>query len=235
MTSYQLFPNLTADEIEGLTADIKARGVMVPVELDDEGHILDGHHRVMIADSLGIGYPTVVREGWAEDQKLVHVVALNAHRRHLTADQRAEVVATLRKAKLSTRAIARAVGVGVATVHRDLAGVPNGTGETVAGADGKTYPARRPTAGDLPLTDAHAAKFPALAAADLRVQLSQAMYAFGKPGAFNPEDWADRIPRLRPEDLALLRQHMAYIHRWLDKWDRLLDRPVLAIVEGSPE
>lgn len=34
--TYQLFPNLTADEFEALTADIRERGVMVPVELDED-------------------------------------------------------------------------------------------------------------------------------------------------------------------------------------------------------
>jgi hypothetical protein len=85
---YQILPNLTTDEMEALTADIRERGVMIPVELDDQGEILDGHHRVMIADSLGISYPTIVRDGWTEAQKFIHVVALNAHRRHLTSAQK---------------------------------------------------------------------------------------------------------------------------------------------------
>lgn len=145
---YQLFPNLTADEMEALTADVKERGVMVPVEVDENGDILDGHHRAMIADSLGITYPTVVREGWTEDQKLVHVVALNAHRRHLSAIERSEVVGRLRKERLSVRAIAKAVGVPKSTVHDDIAGVrvrtPGDLPSTTAGSDGRTYSATRP-------------------------------------------------------------------------------------------
>ena len=43
---YQFLPDLTSDEYEALKADIRERGVMVPVELDEAGHILDGHHRV---------------------------------------------------------------------------------------------------------------------------------------------------------------------------------------------
>lgn len=159
---YQLFPNLTADEMEALTADIKERGVMVPVEKDEDDNILDGHHRVMIADSLGIGYPTVVRTGWSEDQKLVHVVALNAHRRHLTAIERADVVSQLRKAKLSTRAIAKAVGVGKDTVRRDLAVGAIAPPDAVTGTDGKSYPATQPFRPRLP----HAYHAPAPAPTD---------------------------------------------------------------------
>lgn len=144
---YQLFPNLTLDEMEALTADIAERGVMVPVELDEDGAILDGHHRAMIADSLGITYPTVVREGWTEDQKLTHVVALNAHRRQLSAIERAEVVARLRQERMSTRAIAKAVGVGKDTVRRDLGiGAFAPMPDTITTADGRTYPATRPRA-----------------------------------------------------------------------------------------
>lgn len=141
---YQLFPNLTADEMEALTADIQERGVMVPVEVDEVGEILDGHHRAMIADSLGLPYPTTVRDGWDELQKLTHVIALNAHRRHLTGDQRAEVVARLRKEGKSTRAIGKVVGVSHVTIQNDLAGkdLPP---ERVNGSDGKSYPATRPT------------------------------------------------------------------------------------------
>jgi phage N-6-adenine-methyltransferase len=142
---YQLFPNLTADEMEALTADIKDRGVMVPVEVDEAGEVLDGHHRAMIADSLGLPYPTIVRDGWDELQKLTHVIALNAHRRHLTGDQRAEVVARLRKEGKSLRAIAGVVRVDVATVHRDLSGVADATPERVNGSDGKSYAATHPT------------------------------------------------------------------------------------------
>jgi hypothetical protein len=93
---YQLLPSLTDAEMVDLTADIKERGVMVPVEIDEHGAILDGHHRVMIADSLGIDYPTVVRSGWTEAQKVIHVVALNAHRRHLTSAQKHDLNALIR-------------------------------------------------------------------------------------------------------------------------------------------
>lgn len=141
---YQLFPNLTADEFDALSADIRERGVMVPVEVDENGDILDGHHRAMIADSLGIEYPKVARTGWTEDQKLVHVVALNAHRRQLSAVERADVVGRLRRERLSTRAIAKAVGVDARTVRRDLSGGANASPESVEGSDGRTYPARRP-------------------------------------------------------------------------------------------
>lgn len=62
----------------------------------------------------------------------------------LPRPERREIVSTLRQEGMSTRAIAAATGVGVGTVHRDLAaGVPSGTPE-VRGTDGKTYAPTQP-------------------------------------------------------------------------------------------
>ena len=38
MNNYQVMPDLTADEYAELKADIKARGVMVPIEFDEQGN-----------------------------------------------------------------------------------------------------------------------------------------------------------------------------------------------------
>jgi hypothetical protein len=90
---YQLFPDLPADDYAALKADIARHGVMVPVEYDDEGNILDGHHRVRAFMELayeGVAlddYPRVIREGLSEKQKRSHVRRLNILRRHLTREQ----------------------------------------------------------------------------------------------------------------------------------------------------
>ena len=63
-------------------------------------------------------------------------------------EHRTQVVATLADARMSVRAIAKLLGVGVATVYRELLrsrGVPTGTPEppnamSTLGRDGKTYP-----------------------------------------------------------------------------------------------
>lgn len=86
--SYQLLPELAADDYARLRADIAERGVLVPVEVDEHGAILDGHHRQRIADELGVECPTVTRIGMAEHEKRLHAVALNLARRHLTDAQK---------------------------------------------------------------------------------------------------------------------------------------------------
>lgn len=145
---WQLLPGLGDDEYISLKNDIAARGVMVPVELDEHGAILDGHHRMRACRELGITeVPVVVRRGWDDEAKVAHVLGLNLHRRHLDAAQRATLVATLRARGTSLRAIAKQIGVGLATVHRAVAGVPSGTPEAparIVGTDGKAYLSSRP-------------------------------------------------------------------------------------------
>jgi ParB-like chromosome segregation protein Spo0J len=119
---YQLFPALTPDEKDALAKDIAERGVLVPVEVDENGVILDGHHRAMIADSLGIEYPTVTRTGMTEAEKLEHVFALNLARRQLNSQTRALVIALCRERGMSLRAIAGRLDVSHETVRNDLKG-----------------------------------------------------------------------------------------------------------------
>lgn len=82
---YQMLPPLRSEERTALEADIRARGVLVAVEKDENGDILDGHNRAEIADGLGIGYPVIVREFGSEQEKVEHVLKVNLARRHLDA------------------------------------------------------------------------------------------------------------------------------------------------------
>lgn len=123
---WQLFDALDADAYAALKADIRERGVLVPVEVDERGDILDGHHRVRAHTELraeGVAlpdYPSIVRYGLDEAGKRRHVIALNLYRRHLTPAQRAPFIRELRADGLTLRQIAATAGVSVKTVHRDL-------------------------------------------------------------------------------------------------------------------
>lgn len=144
---YQVMPPLTPAEYEALRADIRLRGVLVPVEIDAEtGAILDGHHRVRACEDLGIrNFPRVVRSGLTHEQRIAHALALNLNRRHLDPQARAAAVAALRAQGWSTRRIARETHLSQSTVVRDLhSGDPAGSPALVTGADGKRYAARRP-------------------------------------------------------------------------------------------
>ncbi len=116
---YQLLPPLTKDEFAGLEEDILANGVLVPVEYDEHGNILDGHHRVAICEKHGIkDWPRFVRKGLSEDRKRSFARSLNLRRRHLsTAQKRIVIEEQLRETpSLSSRAIGDQLGVDHKTV-----------------------------------------------------------------------------------------------------------------------
>lgn len=71
------------EEYAALEADILKRGIMFPVEKDEDGNTLDGHHREKIAKKHSLKCPTVVRRFKTEEEKREHVIKLNLARRHL--------------------------------------------------------------------------------------------------------------------------------------------------------
>jgi site-specific DNA-methyltransferase (adenine-specific) len=83
MLKYQLFDQLRPEEFTALKQDIRERGVLVPVEVDERGRILDGHNREKIAKELGVRYKTIIRKFKNEKEKLEHVLKINLLRRHL--------------------------------------------------------------------------------------------------------------------------------------------------------
>lgn len=76
-------PPHTEEEYAALKADISARGVQIPVEVDGGGQILDGHARWQACAELGVECPTVTRSFSSDDEKLEHVIKLNLIRRQL--------------------------------------------------------------------------------------------------------------------------------------------------------
>lgn len=144
MSKYQLFPALDSATEAALRASIRRFGVLVPVVRDQDGNLLDGHHRARIADDLGIKYRVdVVRVASADEGRAI-VETLNTDRGHrLKSDMRREVVADLREQGHSLRAIAGAVGVDKETVRKDLSPVDPSTPDRIVGRDGKSYPATR--------------------------------------------------------------------------------------------
>jgi len=148
---YQLLPPLSPEDYAALEADIIARGVLVPVEYDEAGNILDGHHRVQICESLGlVDWPRFVRKGLSEDEKRAHARALNLSRRHLTNAQKREIIeAQLKETpSISSRAIAARFGVHHSTVSTVRKRMEDG-GEIshhaeVVGRDGVRQPIAKP-------------------------------------------------------------------------------------------
>ncbi len=152
MSDYtDLIPPLSKGEFEALKSDIAARGVLIPVEFDEEGNLLDGYHRLRACKELGIeDWPSIIRVGLSEEEKRDHVRLVNLARRHLNREQRRELIRQklLETPEWSDRRVAGLLGVD----HKTVASIRRGsesTGEIphfdrTVGLDRKARPARRP-------------------------------------------------------------------------------------------
>ena len=147
MQDYQVMPPLTAEEYNELKTDIAQRGVMVPIEYDEHGNVLDGHHRLQICAELGIkDFPKVIRAGMTEAEKRTHARKLNMARRQLTATQKRQAIQDQLQEtpEMSDRQIAQAIGVANSTVTRNREKMVE-SGQLLqcnssCGADGKVRP-----------------------------------------------------------------------------------------------
>ena len=144
-----LFPALDVATEAALTESIRRFGVLVPVVRDQHGNLLDGRHRSRIADTLGAKYRVDVVNVADADEAAAIASTLNSDRRHLTAEQRREMVRHLREQGHSERAIAGAVGASKTQVHKDIDELVTSDQlnepDRVRSLDGKSRPASRPT------------------------------------------------------------------------------------------
>jgi hypothetical protein len=82
-----LLPPLSTEENDALRASIHADGVRDPVLIDEDGNILDGHHRLAISPDAPVH--VVIGSGqWSEARKEAFVCQVNYARRNLSNDQK---------------------------------------------------------------------------------------------------------------------------------------------------
>ena len=87
-----LVPQLSAEEYESLKQSIKENGLYVPIIVNQDGVILDGHHRYKICQELGIKEPkTLVQEFKEKLDEQLFVIDCNLKRRQLNNFQRTEL------------------------------------------------------------------------------------------------------------------------------------------------
>lgn len=146
---YQLFDDLTDKEYQALKDDIEKRGIVVPIEVDEHGNVLDGHHRIKAWGELkaegrpnGGDYSRIVRAGMTEAEKRNHVRALNLLRRHLTKEQRAKIWAEMRADGMTYEAIAQATGVSEKTVRNSESEKSDSQPAVVVSKSGKKRPSK---------------------------------------------------------------------------------------------
>jgi hypothetical protein len=163
-----LFPLLPEDELKALAEDIQKNGLQSPIVITDQNcQLLDGRNRLDALALLGVlepmpnsDLPGVRLKGGKHLKLCTHggdpfdaVLSLNLHRRHLTPEQKREIIAKVLKAKPQTSD--RQIGEMLKTDHKTVASVrrkKEATGEISpvrkrTGADGKArkQPTTKPT------------------------------------------------------------------------------------------
>lgn len=149
LTPFQIMPPLMPEEREALEQSITEHGVLTPIVVDDAGVIIDGHHRQEIAAKLGVFCPRRAVRDLTDEQKVAMALTLNVDRRHLTREQRRELLAASLKAEpgASDREHGRRTGSSDKTagvVRRELearAEIPHA--ETRTDAAGRQQPANK--------------------------------------------------------------------------------------------
>ena len=111
-------PPLSEEEYAALRNDIEHNGILVPILVDQHGRILDGHHRVKIANELGIDYQREVREIADDNEAHDLALTLNLVRRHLNREQKRALIRSEieRTPDASDREIARRTASAPTTV-----------------------------------------------------------------------------------------------------------------------
>jgi hypothetical protein len=112
-----LFPLMEGEEFDALVEDIKTHGLLETIGLYD-GKILDGRNRYRACLAAAVEPEFRAYKFKNSAEAAAHVISANIHRRHLTAEQKREIIAKLIKAtpEKSNRQIAKQAKVHHETV-----------------------------------------------------------------------------------------------------------------------
>lgn len=144
--SVQIYDDMEPDELEALVADIRARGLINPVQLTIEGRLYAGHERLRAMLALGRkripADKVIINPKVNRDNELEYCVADNLIRRHLNAEKKAALMWRLTAKGWTQKKIAKVFHVtqpAVSQLMRDHLppGGPPDT-RTSVGEDGKT-------------------------------------------------------------------------------------------------
>ena len=138
----KLFPPISDEDFDKLAADIKLNGLHQPI-MRYQGKILYGNNRYRACELVKIA-PKFTDFSGDDAQARNFVISANIHRRHLSPDQRRDIIVTLLKADptQSNRLVADTAKVDhktVGAVRDELEStgeIPKS--ESTTGADGRT-------------------------------------------------------------------------------------------------
>lgn len=149
---YQLFDALSDEEYEAIKASIAEKGLLSPITRDQNGNIIDGHHRERACRELGIEPRYEVQYCADDSDRKVRALVMNLLRRHLSREQKAKAVAELRALGYTFERIAAETGMsygavqGLATqsegnIKSDITETESKQPSHIVASDGRVRPA----------------------------------------------------------------------------------------------
>jgi hypothetical protein len=105
------FPMMSDEDLRALGKDIKANGLKSPIVFLDPGSspdtrmiLVDGRNRLEAMQRAGINWLDVVAKNhktiWQEDDAVPYIISANIHRRHLSKQERADIIVAIAKARI---------------------------------------------------------------------------------------------------------------------------------------
>lgn len=107
----EILPPLGQDDYSRLKESIKDEGIQESIKILPDGTIIDGYHRKRIIQELNIeSFPYEVKK-ISRDEAFELGISLNLARRHLSFDQKKEIIEKLRKRGWAQKRVAKVVGI----------------------------------------------------------------------------------------------------------------------------
>lgn len=250
-------PALDPDQYNELVEDIERRGVVVPLDILDDGTVVDGRTRLAIARTLGLAELPVRVIGFdSEAEAFEYMVLAALHRRHLSKSQRAALALTLpmyaeARAEAAERERSGKAADPSALVREGREAPRHSKAVEVAAATAGVSPrlieqaeqvrrvapdrvpdiiAGRETIGSvLRAAEAQIAKAPEVREADRAARFAKAMQREGEARyALSAEHWQEGLSR---SDIQAMSGHLVVARMWIEEWERALaaHRPLRAV------
>lgn len=122
-TTYDILRPLTPQEYADLKTSLKSSGQMYPIIHDQNGVIIDGHHRTRALLELGLTPKIEVVTYPDEETRWKAVFDADTRRQSTSADRKAAAARLYSEHNMTMDAIAKALGVNQRQISRDLEGL----------------------------------------------------------------------------------------------------------------
>lgn len=111
-----IIPSLSQDDYQRLKSSIQKKGIQLPIQILPDGSIIDGFHRFKIAEELGIKDIPHVIKSMDKEEAINLGITLNLNRRHLSYEQKKEIIEKLKEKKWTDKKISKSIHISEGSI-----------------------------------------------------------------------------------------------------------------------